>query len=145
MKERKEKMRILEGLAPERVFYYFEEICGIPHGSGNIEKISDYLMDFAKEKGLFAKQDELKNVIIVKPATAGYEEEPAVILQGHMDMVAVKKPDCAVDMAKEGLKLAVTGDKIYATRVLGETTASLLLTRLRFWRLKTFRTPNWRW
>ena len=62
MKERKEKMRILEGLAPERVFYYFEEICGIPHGSGNIEKISDYLMDFAKEKGLFAKQDELKNV-----------------------------------------------------------------------------------
>ncbi len=114
MKERKEKMRILEGLAPERVFYYFEEICGIPHGSGNIEKISDYLMDFAKEKGLFAKQDELKNVIIVKPATAGYEEEPAVILQGHMDMVAVKKPDCAVDMAKEGLKLAVTGDKIYA-------------------------------
>lgn len=107
-------MRVLKGLAPERVFYYFEEICRIPHGSGNVEKISGYLMDFAKKKGLSAKQDALKNVIIVKPATAGYEEEPAVILQGHMDMVAVKKPDDKIDMASEGLKLAVAGDKIYA-------------------------------
>lgn len=107
-------MRVLEGLAPERVFYYFEEICGIPHGSGNVEKISNYLMDFAKSRGLFAVQDELKNVIIVKPATAGYEEEPAVILQGHMDMVAVKRPDCVIDMTAEGLRLQVDGDRIYA-------------------------------
>ena len=107
-------MRVLEGLAPERVFYYFEEICSIPHGSGNVEQISNYLMDFAKRKGLCAVQDELKNVIIVKPATSGYEEEPAVILQGHMDMVAVKKPDCPIDMAAEGLCLKVDGDKIYA-------------------------------
>ena len=107
-------MRVLEGLAPERVFYYFEEICRIPHGSGNIEQISNYLMDFAKKRGLYAVQDALKNVIIVKPATSGYEEEPAVILQGHMDMVAVKKPDCPIDMAVDGLRLKVRGDKIYA-------------------------------
>lgn len=107
-------MRVLEGLAPERVFYYFEEICKIPHGSGNVEQISNYLMDFAEKRGLCAVQDALKNVIIVKPATSGYEEEPAVILQGHMDMVAVKKPDCPIDMAVEGLRLKVDGDKIYA-------------------------------
>lgn len=107
-------MRVLEGLAPERVFYYFEEICKIPHGSGNVEQISNYLMDFAKKRGLCAVQDALKNVIIVKPAASGYEEEPAVILQGHMDMVAVKKPDCPIDMAVEGLRLKVDGDKIYA-------------------------------
>lgn len=107
-------MRVLEGFAPERVFYYFEEICGIPHGSGNVEQISNYLMDFAKQRGLYAVQDALKNVIMVKPATSGYEEEPAVILQGHMDMVAVKKPDCPIDMAVEGLRLKVDGDKIYA-------------------------------
>ena len=107
-------MSVLKGLKPERVFYYFEEICGIPHGSGNISQISDYLVNFAKEKKLFFIQDELKNVIIVKPATPGYEEEPPVMIQGHMDMVAVKKPDCPIDMEKEGLNLKIKGDYIYA-------------------------------
>ena len=107
-------MRVLTGLEPERVFYYFEEICNIPHGSGNVEQISDYLVAFAKERKLNVIQDTLKNVIIIKEATPGYEEEPAVILQGHMDMVAVKKPDSHIDMKTEGLSLAVEGDKIYA-------------------------------
>ena len=105
---------VLEGLEPQKVFYYFEEICKIPHGSGNVEQISNYLVDFAKDRGLFYIQDELKNVIIVKPATEGYEEEPAVILQGHMDMVAVKKPDYDIDMKTEGLRLLVNGDLISA-------------------------------
>ncbi|MGN1147730.1 MAG: aminoacyl-histidine dipeptidase, partial [Lachnospiraceae bacterium] len=107
-------MGVLEGLEPVRVFHFFEEICKIPHGSGNVAQISDYLVDFAKERKLFYLQDELKNVIIVKAATPGYEEEPAVILQGHMDMVAVKKPDCNIDMKTEGLRLQVDGDKVYA-------------------------------
>ncbi len=107
-------MGALTGLQPERVFHFFEEICGIPHGSGNISQISDYLVDFAKARKLFYIQDDLKNVIIIKPATAGYEEEPAVILQGHMDMVAVKKPGSAIDMEKDGLILKTEGDKIYA-------------------------------
>lgn len=108
------QMGVLEGLEPVRVFHFFEEICKIPHGSGNVTQISDYLVDFAKERKLFYLQDELKNVIIVKDATPGYEEEPAVILQGHMDMVAVKKPDCNIDMKVEGLRLQVDGDKVYA-------------------------------
>jgi len=107
-------MGVLSDLKPEKVFYFFEEITKIPHGSGNMEQISDYLVAFAKERNLFHIQDELKNVIIVKEATCGYEEEPAVILQGHMDMVAVKKPDCDIDMKTQGLKVAVNGDKIYA-------------------------------
>lgn len=107
-------MGVLSNLEPKKVFYYFEEITRIPHGSGNVEQISNYLVDFAKRKGLFYIQDKLKNVIIVKEATPGYENEPAVILQGHMDMVAVKKPDCAIDMKTEGLKVAVRGDEIYA-------------------------------
>lgn len=107
-------MAVTENLKPEKVFHYFEEICGIPHGSGNVEGISDYLVKFAKDRGLFCIQDEWKNVIIVKGASAGYEKEPAVILQGHMDMVAVKKPEADIDMEKEGLRLAVEGDYLYA-------------------------------
>ena len=82
-------MSILGHLEPTNVFHYFEEICGIPHGSGNIDKISDYLVDFAKERNLEYYQDDIKNVIIIKEATAGYEGKEPIMLQGHMDMVAV--------------------------------------------------------
>ncbi len=107
-------MGVLSNLEPKSVFTYFEEITRIPHGSGNVDQISDYLVKFAKDRNLFCIQDALKNVIIIKEATPGYEGEPAVILQGHMDMVAVKKPDCDIDMKTEGLRVAVDGDEIYA-------------------------------
>ncbi len=107
-------MGVLSGLKPEKVFTYFEEIARIPHGSGNVEAISDYLAGFARERGLYYIQDEVKNVIIVKEASPGYEQEPALILQGHMDMVAVHKPELTIDMTREPLKLAVEGDRIYA-------------------------------
>jgi len=107
-------MGVLSELEPKSVFNFFEEITKIPHGSGNIEKISDYLVKFAKDRGLYYVQDELKNVIIVKEASAGYENEPAVILQGHMDMVAVHRPDYDIDMKTEGLKVGIDGDNIYA-------------------------------
>lgn len=107
-------MRVLENLEPKRVFYYFEELCNIPHGSGNVEAISNYLKAFAEERGLEVIQDHVKNIIIVKEASAGYETEPPVIIQGHMDMVAVHKPELDIDMTKEPLKLKVDGDKVYA-------------------------------
>ena len=107
-------MRVLEGLKPEKVFYYFEEICSIPHGSGNLDKISSYLANFAAERGLFHIRDASNNVIIVKEATAGYEEVAPIILQGHMDMVAVKTSDAQIDLENDALKLAVDGDNIYA-------------------------------
>ena len=107
-------MKVLANLEPKGVFHFFQEICGIPHGSGNVEQISDYLVEFAKERRLTYRQDELKNVIIEKPASRGYEEEPPIILQGHMDMVAVKKPGLNKDMKTEGLDVRVEGDKIYA-------------------------------
>ncbi len=107
-------MDILAGLEPQSVFHFFEEITRIPHGSGNVGQISDYLADFAEKRGLFCIQDQLKNIIMIKEAAPGYEEEPAVILQGHMDMVAVKKPDCDLDMKKEGLRVGIRGDEIYA-------------------------------
>lgn len=107
-------MAILENLEPKEVFQYFEEICNIPHGSGNTAAISNYLVEFAKNKGLEYQQDELGNVIMIKEASAGYEAAPPVMIQGHMDMVAVSDRDCDIDMRTEGLRLAVDGDQIYA-------------------------------
>ena len=80
-------MAVLEHLEPKGVFHYFEELCAIPHGSSNTKEVSDWLMAFAEERELEAYQDELNNVVIIKEATPGYEAAPAVILQGHMDMV----------------------------------------------------------
>ncbi|MDY3018309.1 MAG: aminoacyl-histidine dipeptidase [Blautia sp.] len=100
-------MRALENCEPKRVFYYFEELCKIPHGSGNTKQISDYLVSFAKEHGLEYVQDEMNNVVIYKPATKGYEDAPAVILQGHMDMVCEKRPDVEHDFTKDPLNISV--------------------------------------
>lgn len=107
-------MRILENLEPQNVFYYFEEICKIPHGSGNTGQISDYLKAFANEHGLYCRQDELNNIIMIKEASKGYEDHEPVLLQGHMDMVAVKDADCTIDMTKDGLQLEILGDRLTA-------------------------------
>ena len=104
----------LAGLQPADVMTYFEEICRIPHGSGNTKLISDYLVAFAKEHGLSYEQDELNNVIIYKGASAGYENHAPVIIQGHMDMVCEKDEDVAMDMATEGLDLTHDGQWIFA-------------------------------
>ena len=107
-------MRVLEGKKPEKVFEFFEDIAGIPHGSGNVEQISNYLVDFAKKRGLKYRQDDSLNVIIWKDGTKGYEDSDTVIIQGHMDMVAVKTADSNKDMEKEGLDLEVNGDYLSA-------------------------------
>ena len=93
---------------------YFKEICAIPHGSYNIEKISDYLVNFAEENDLKYRRDDLKNVIIWKEASTGYENEPGIILQGHMDMVAVKDEGVELDLEKDGLLLEEKDGYLYA-------------------------------
>lgn len=107
-------MGVLSALEPAKVFQFFEEICSIPHGSRNVEQISNYLVDFARKRGLKYRQDEKYNVVIWKDGSKGYENAEPVILQGHMDMVAVKTADCPKDMEKDGLDLEVNGDLISA-------------------------------
>ena len=104
----------LAGLMPESVFAYFEKICSIPHGSGNTKAISDYLVSFAKEQGLRYIQDDANNVIVFQEGTPGYEDHPAVILQGHMDMVCEKDADCSIDMEKAGLNVTHDGNWVWA-------------------------------
>lgn len=107
-------MGVLSGLKPEPVFHYFEEICGIPHTSHHEKALSDYCVKFARERGYECTQDEMGNVIMIAEATPGYEEVPAVILQGHLDMVGDKAEGCDIDMEKEGPRVYVDGDYLRA-------------------------------
>ncbi len=107
-------MSKLENLKPADVFRYFEDLCAIPHGSGNTKAVSDYCVRFAGEHGFPVIQDEAWNVVITKEASAGFEDAPTVILQGHLDMVCEKEVDCSVDFERDGLDLAVDKDFVYA-------------------------------
>ncbi len=107
-------MAVLEQLEPKAVFSFFEQLCAIPHGSGNTRAVSDWVADFAKTRGLWYVQDASDNVVIKKPASAGYETAAPVILQGHIDMVCEKAQGCEKDMTRERLDVAVDGDVVYA-------------------------------
>lgn len=105
---------VLQDIDDKKIFYYFEEISKIPRGSQNCQAISDYLVGFAKRRGLVWQQDEALNVIIKKPASLGYESCPTLILQGHMDMVCEKTKESAHDFSKDALELYVEGDWLAA-------------------------------
>ena len=107
-------MKVLQGLEPASVFGFFEEICNIPHISYHEKELSDFCVNFAKERGLYYEQDKLGNVIIIGEATPGYEDAEPVMVQGHLDMVGDKIPTCTIDMEKEPIKLVVDGDYLTA-------------------------------
>ena len=65
--------KILKDLEPDKVFDFFEEICKIPHGSGNVRQLSDFCVSFARERGLDVWQDEACNVIIKKKAARAWK------------------------------------------------------------------------
>lgn len=106
-------MKISE-IEPQIVFQYFEEICSIPHGSGNTGMITQYCIDFADKHGLKYYTDETGNVVIYKNGTDGYKNSKPVILQGHLDMVCDKTDDCDIDMAKEPIRVLCDGEFITA-------------------------------
>lgn len=83
----------IASLQPERVWQYFLDICQIPHPSKKEEKIMEYLLSTGKKLGLVTERDEIGNVLIRKPATAGKEKVTPVIFQSHMDMVCEKNSD----------------------------------------------------
>ncbi len=91
----------------KRVFEHFKAICEIPHGSGNMDKIAEYLVAFANKNDLKFVKDKANNVIIFKDATKGYELVEPIILQGHIDMVCQKEPDCNIDFETDGLNVFV--------------------------------------
>lgn len=104
----------LSQLQPKKVFEYFEALCKIPHGSYNCKAVSDFCVQFAKDRGLEWIQDEAYNVIIKKSASSDYKGDATLILQGHLDMVCQKTEISTIDFAKDSLDLRVDGDFVYA-------------------------------
>lgn len=100
-------MAVLEHTEPVEVFHFFEEISRIPRGTYHTKEVSDYCVNFAKERGLSVIQDQWNNVIIKKPGTKGYEDSEPVIIQGHLDMVCEKTADSDHDFLKDPLELMV--------------------------------------
>ncbi|HQC35906.1 MAG TPA: M20/M25/M40 family metallo-hydrolase, partial [Bacillota bacterium] len=108
------KKYLLEGIEPVRVLRIFEDICAIPHGSRNEWRLGEYVLNIAGERGLEAQRDETGNIFIVLPATPGFEHIAPILLQGHMDMVCVKNPDCSKDLDREPIDLILDGNILRA-------------------------------
>jgi dipeptidase D len=100
---------------PERLWYYFEEILKIPRASKKEEKIASWLLAFAEHHKLECRRDQAGNVLIIKPATSGGEQLPAVVLQSHMDMVCEKNSDLIHDFDKDPIIPRIDGEWVKAS------------------------------
>ena len=104
----------VKDLKPELLWRCFDEITKVPRPSCHEEQIRAYLLDFAAKHGIEAQTDDCGNVVMRKPATAGCENAPTVILQAHMDMVAEKNNDVKHDFLKDPIDTYVDGDWVKA-------------------------------
>lgn len=108
------KMKVFEGLEPEIVWNFFEEICKIPRRSSREDKIADYLVDFGKKHQLETKRDDVGNVVIRKPAAKGFESRKSICLQSHVDMVAEKNSDSSHDFDSDAIQPFIDGEWVKA-------------------------------
>ncbi len=108
--EVKAEATVFEGVNADKVFHFFREIAAIPHGSHHTDQISDYLVAFAKERGLSYVQDDANNVIITKKASEGCEDAEPIALQGHIDMVLASEPDKQIDLLTESITIVEDGE-----------------------------------
>jgi dipeptidase D len=104
----------ITNIEPKLLWKHFSEICKIPHESGNEAGLREYVLNFARDKGFEAKADEAGNVVVQVPATPGHENAPAIILQGHMDMVCEKNSDVEFDFDKDAIQLEMDGEWLTA-------------------------------
>lgn len=105
---------ILANLEPKSLFKFFEEILSIPRPSKHEEKMTEYLINWAKERNLEYVSDEIGNVIIRKGATKGKENSPWVCLQSHIDMVCEKNSDKVFDFEKDAIVPKIEGEWLKA-------------------------------
>ncbi len=106
--------QVIKGRAPASVFSYFEAISAIPRASYNEAGVADYLVAFAKERGLSVWRDEHHNVLIKAPATKGQEHRAPILFQGHTDMVCEKNADVEHDFSRDPIRLWVDGNLLRA-------------------------------
>jgi dipeptidase D len=104
----------IKDLQPSAIWGYFYDITQIPRPSKKEERILAWLLDFAEQHNLEAKQDKAGNILITKPATEGKEDVPTVILQSHVDMVCEKNSDVTFDFDNDPIETLIDGDWVKA-------------------------------
>ena len=107
-------MSELSQLSPQPLWDIFAKICSIPHPSYHEEELANHIMGWAKEKGLHAERDQVGNILIRKPATAGMENRKPVALQAHLDMVPQKNNDTVHDFTKDPIQPWIDGEWVKA-------------------------------
>ena len=107
-------MKTIQSLNPQNVWKHFYSLTQIPRPSGFMGPVTEFLLKFGKDLGLESFTDEIGNVIIRKPATAGMEDRKGVILQAHMDMVPQKNNDVQFDFEENPIEAYVDGDWVRA-------------------------------
>ncbi len=106
-----EEIRKLE---PNALWSHFADLNAVPRPSKKEARVIQFMKDFGESLGLKTLVDDIGNVIIYKPGTAGYENHTPVILQGHLDMVHQKNNDVEFDFDKEGIRMYKDGDWVKA-------------------------------
>ncbi|WP_298062446.1 aminoacyl-histidine dipeptidase [uncultured Rikenella sp.] len=107
-------MKEITELEPKALWKQFAKVCSIPHPSKHEEKLRQYVIDFAQSHGLEYRQDAVGNVVVRKPAAAGYEGHPTVVLQAHMDMVPQKNSDLKFNFETDPIRPYVDGEWVTA-------------------------------
>lgn len=105
----------IETLQPKSLWGNFYKLTQIPHPSGYLIEMSDFLKNFAKQHQLQVETDKVGNILIKKPATHGFENRQTVVLQAHMDMVPQKNGTTEHDFQKDALKPVVDGEWVRAS------------------------------
>ncbi|MBQ8718097.1 MAG: M20/M25/M40 family metallo-hydrolase, partial [Clostridia bacterium] len=109
-----QNLTLAKTLSPAPVMCHFAAVSNIPRGSGNEAGVADYLVAFAHARGLACYRDTTNNVLIKAPATPGYENAPALLLQGHTDMVCEKNADTVHDFENDPIRLMLDGEYLRA-------------------------------
>ncbi len=104
----------LRCLLPLGLWSAFADLNAVPRPSKNEAAVSKFIVERGRQLGLDTITDSLGNVLIRKPATAGYEDHPTIVLQSHLDMVWQKNSDCKFDFETQGIQMTVAGDWVRA-------------------------------
>ena len=104
----------IENLEPQAFFRWFAAISQIPHESKKEEKLIAFLTDFFESRKISVEKDKLGNVLARLPATPGYEDQPAILFQAHMDMVCRKDDGVEFDFDNDPIELVIDGNLLRA-------------------------------
>jgi dipeptidase D len=135
----------LSQLSPQPLWDIFAKICSIPHPSYHEEQLAEHILSWAQEKGFHVERDQVGNILIRKPATAGMENRKPVVLQAHLDMVPQKNNDTVHDFTKDPIQPYIDGEwvKPVAPRWV-RITVSVWRPRWPFWLMAAWYMVLWK-